>query len=263
MHWMQHCHPTTQAWHVGKVAATAHVDKILDGRKLKRQTTTSHTPPSMRLRLSQVMHATASEYFHSDLPSTRAIEDAEQIVPLWTAAINSLSEQVECVPVHISLSTHDDHMLRYGRDVPLCALGLQCIARTYPGNQGPLPIYVSPSVQQAIDDGCKPPPFPSTSACLLCIRRDVHSAVLSWNAMVPDQAAAIRKMPMIPPPFVNLVDVPGGYHAKYIVGNPTSAAFGSASIVGVTGEITVRIDVRTKEFYFDQSKLVFSPNHFL
>ena len=209
------------------------------------------------------MHATASEYFHSDLPSTRAIEDAEQIVPLWTAAINSLSEQVECVPVHISLSTHDDHMLRYGRDVPLCALGLQCIARTYPGNQGPLPIYVSPSVQQAIDDGCKPPPFPSTSACLLCIRRDVHSAVLSWNAMVPDQAAAIRKMPMIPPPFVNLVDVPGGYHAKYIVGNPTSAAFGSASIVGVTGEITVRIDVRTKEFYFDQSKLVFSPNHFL
>jgi len=221
MHWMQHCHPTTQAWHVGKVAATAHVDKILDGRKLKRQTTTSHTPPSMRLRLSQVMHATASEYFHSDLPSTRAIEDAEQIVPLWTAAINS------------------------------------------PGNQGPLPIYVSPSVQQAIDDGCKPPPFPSTSACLLCIRRDVHSAVLSWNAMVPDQAAAIRKMPMIPPPFVNLVDVPGGYHAKYIVGNPTSAAFGSASIVGVTGEITVRIDVRTKEFYFDQSKLVFSPNHFL
>ncbi|MEK9528210.1 MAG: hypothetical protein VW491_04795, partial [Gammaproteobacteria bacterium] len=85
------------------------------------------------------------------------------------------------------------------------------MARSVPGNQGPLPIYVSPSVQAQLDSNKQVAPFDKAATCLLCIRRDVHAAVLSWNALVPDPIAQISPMARIPPPFANLVNVPGGY----------------------------------------------------
>ena len=106
------------------------------------------------------------------------------LAPLWVAALHSLSEPLVCDTVDVSLSTHDDRMLQYGRSgVPLCSLGDQCLARVYPGNQGPLHVYMPPSVQKLVDDGGQAPPVPASSTCLLCIRRGARgSKRVPWVA---------------------------------------------------------------------------------
>ena len=268
---MAHVHPTadTARWPVGKVTATLHVDKVMRGaarQKPQANDTGCAPPPSVALRIAEVMDATASEAWACDLPAVRAEEDAAMLAPLWVAALHSLSEPLVCDTVDVSLCTHDDRMLQYGRDgVPLCALGDQCLARVYPGNQGPLHVYIPPSVQKLVDDGGQAPPVPASSTCLLCIRRDVHACVLAWNAMVPDATEHVRGSARLPPPFHNLVGVPGGYKPEAFVTVPGSGVFGTTSIVGDTGDLVVRFDPREHRFFFDQSKIKWSPSggHFL
>ena len=270
VHWVTHCHPRASLDNVpvGRVAAARHVDAAIKScrrrQSNKRTKMMEHNaPPSVRHKLDQLYDAASCEAWKSDLPAERAMEDAERLAPLFASAMQSLQEPVKCKPVHVSMSWHDDRMLRYGRNVPLCSLGVHCMARAVPGNRGPLPIYVSPPVQVLLDKNEPVPPFDATATCLLCIRRDVHAAVLSWNALVPDPLTQISPMARIPPPFANMVNVPGGYKREYIVGGPGCPAFGTTAIAGVSNKVAVAFDVKTQEFYFDQSAIVFAPSHFL
>lgn len=271
LHWVSHVHPDTSLhrWRVGKVTATLHVDKILakcaKSSAAKRKRTETVAPPSIAKRIREIIDASASESWTAELPAVRAEDDAASQVPLWIAALKSLGERVVCDSVDVSTCQHDDRMLTYGRDAPLCSLGDQCLARVYPGNQGPLAIYIPPSVQKLIDDGEAHAPFSKNSTCLLCIRRDVHACVLAWNALVPDATSHIRRKARVPPPFQNLVGVAGGYIESAFVTTPDNGVFGTSSIVGDTGALVVRYNPRTKAFFFDQSKIKWAPtnNHFL
>ena len=213
-------------------------------------------PPSIRRRLDDLLNATRSSTWHADMPCVRSLEDAKCLAPAWASVLANAAKPARCEPVPISLAAHEDRMLTYGRKVPLCCLGEGCAALQYPTNCGPLPIYVMPSVQRLIDQGVEPPcPFSQDATCLLCIRRDVHAAVLAWGSMIGSPDVQINKSACCPPPFANLVDVPGGYHASAIITTGKHNVLGPASIVGCHHNLECVQNPETKQYGFDQSAL--------
>lgn len=272
VHWISYVYPRADPyrWPVGKISASVTVNEIVSsgqktrGRKRAASALDSkNTPPSLRRRLNDVLNVTNSPAWQTNLPSVRAHDDLDSLVPIWASVLAKLEQPARCEPVPVSLSHHEDRMLEYGRDVPLCALGDEaCAALQVPGNQGPLNIYVMPSVQALLDQGLPPPaPFSPDATCLLCIRRDVHAAVLAWNALVPNPSVAINRCACVPPPFSNLVDVPGGYIRQAMAqahdddGKPGTNVFGPVSIVGCHAQLQARVNPETQRFYIDQSSI--------
>ena len=270
LHWVSHVHPraNTRRWPVGKIAASVTVDRVvLSGTKSRGRKRNagaldvSRLPPSTRRRLNDVLAATEEATWLTKAPCVRSLDDAKSLAPLWASALANLQDKARCAAVPVSLSSHDDRMLQYGRDVPTCSLGPEgCAATTFPGNMGPLPIYVMPSVQELIDRG-EPPPhaFSSNATCLLCIRRDCHASTLAWQSMVTNPTHQILRGSICPPPFANLVDVPGGYHTSAMCSLPVDggnkSVFGPHAIVGIHGKLVPRINPETKQWFFDQSAI--------
>ena len=275
VHWVSHVYPRTNTarWPVGKITASVTVDTIVTtggksrGRKRNQDALDMNVlPPSTRRRLNDILAATESATWMTKAPCVRSLQDVNSLAPLWASALASLKTEARCEHVPVSLSSHDDRMLQYGRDVPLCSLGEEnCAALVYPGNMGPLPIYVMPSVQEQLDRGVKPQqPFSSTAACLLCIRRDCHAATLAWQSMVTNPQHQILRSSVCPPPFTNLVNVPGGYaESAMCTHSGEGAVFGPASIVGVHAKLVVRLNPETNTWYFDQSSIKINSPSFL
>ena len=268
-HFVSHVYPRSSPYRfpVGKISSLVTVDNVLSSACARKRpalcSNNKSLPPSVRRRLNDLVRVTESSTWLSHLPCIRTDTDVESLAPIWASVLAGAQTEARCEAVPISLSTHEDRMLTYGRDVPLCSLGeVACAAMQYPGNQGPLPIYVMPSVQDLIDKGRPPPaPFKKNSVCLLCIRRDVHAAVLAVSSMVANPSAQINRGACYPPPFTNLVDVPGGYRSDAMVTHGREQnVFGPVSIVGSHRSLVCRICPETRTWFFDQSAIkIHSP----
>lgn len=284
VHWTSQVYPKhtdPQRWKVGGIAASVVVDQIMrDPTKLglRKRKRGKHQivdkdklPPSIRRRLLDILEVTESPTWMSKLPCVRTMEDVNAQKPLWESVLRQLELPQKCSRVTVSLNTHDDAMLTYGRkykhkqtgqlcDVPLCALGDSCAALVYPGNQGPLPIYLMPSEQLRIDKLLPPVvPFSSNATCLLCIRRDVHAAVLAWLSLLTNEHVQIQRGTCIPPPFCNLVSTVGGYIPNAMINTDKHNCFGPVNIVGMHNSLQVRYNPTTSQWYFDQSSIKFMP----
>lgn len=138
----------------------------------------------------------------------------------------------------------------------MCASKENCAACSLVGAPGPLPAYQLPGI-----DG---PGLP-LQYCLLCIREDVHGLIVKDRA----KAAVYGSGPCIQPPFQNLVGCPGGYAAEVCSVRPGRQQLfvGGCHIVGVSGNLRVRVNTQSGLPYVDQSPLMFEANlhgdHFL
>jgi len=269
MFWSQHVHPqrSPKMWPVGKIASHVCVANALDPsggqRTAGKQKTT--TPPTVTIRIKEMLTLTESDVWGMYMPFVQCSQDIEDTaLPMWTAALVHTGGAVSTANVPVSDSIHEDTQLRYNRTgVPLCALGDQCAAHMYPGNQGPLPVYMLPAVADAHRSGrATYIEHDEHATCLLCIRRDVHGACLAWEAMVPNPARQIQRSSIIPPPFTNLVDVPAGYKKQAFL-PMGDALFDNANVVGVSGELCIKYDAATETFYFDQERIKCRPASFL
>ena len=221
-------------------------------------------PPSTRGRLDQLLHATNDDAWQARMPFIHASDTIEQYAQIWKHALSATAQDgcAPCATVPISTAFHEDNQLYYARDgIPLCSLGDRCAALQYPGNQGPLPIYVPASVEAKIASGQKHTYDPDAT-CLLCIRRDVHGACLAFNAMVPNSSAQLMKSSVMSPPFCNLCNVPNGYKQSAMATNSFSV-FNNCNLVGVSGEIRLQYDASRKAFHFDQTRIKINPSSFL
>ena len=200
-------------------------------------------PPSTAKRLKELQALVDSDMWRTNLPYVRCVKDVEESASLWESALRHMDhdQPAKCASVQVSTSVHQDAQLEYDREgVPLCSMGNQCAALLYPGNQGPLPIYMLPSTQAEFDAGNTSVATSNPRAtCLLCLRRDAHGACLAWHAMVPNAVAMVNRAALLPAPFCNLVNVPGGYKES-VIALDSAAVFSNAAIVGVSGELKVK-----------------------
>ena len=279
LHWAQHVHPssTPENWPVGKVSSHVAVERAM--REMHSTETNAATtdtvrasrvfgpfPPSTTQRLHELQKLVDSDMWRTSLPYVRCIEDVKSSATLWESALKHIDhdQPAKCASVQVSTSVHEDAQLEYGRkDVPLCSMGNECAALLYPGNQGPLPIYMLPSTQAAFDAGDKSVATSNPRAtCLLCLRRDAHGACLAWHAMVPNAAAMVNRSALLPAPFCNLVNVPGGYKES-VIAMDSAAVFSNSAIVGVSGELRVKYNAEKQIFAFCQHALKVNPPSFL
>ena len=163
-------------------------------------------------------------------------------------------DEPRCVPV--SPVEHEATQLEWGRGlVPCCAAKEECEALTLPGAPGPLHIYLSVAEQDSFDKDEIYPVIPRF--CLLCIRRDAHALSMLQNSL-PPLASRTGRAAFVLPPFVNLVDCPGGYR---------SAAFCQplerSRIVALSGQLNVQYNQITEKWFVNQGNIVFGAplNH--
>jgi len=277
LYWTQHVHPRTRPenWPAGKVSSHVSVERVLKQNSPGGNVESSNsscffnraTSESIHSKLESVLRMTESDSWATRLPFVSCVDDDDDRTPLWTAALRgvSWSDDAPCLDAPVSTSVHDDSQLYYNRiGVPLCALGDHCAAVLYPGHQGPLPIYLTPSEQAAYDKSGHLAGDDPHASCLLCIRRDLHGANLAMQALLPNPGRQIHRSAVMPSPFANLVDVPGGYKrsAMSVVASPL---FGGTNVVGVSGELRVNYDPAHNggSFFFDQRAIKISPPSFL
>ena len=159
----------------------------------------------------------------------------------------------------VSTVEHENTQLRWGRKLPLCAFGCECDGHLLRNSPGPLHVYLSVSEQEKFDsDGTVP-----TGAlfCLLCIRRDAQALYLAHRAALGTTVSASGRPTFCVPPFVNLVDVPGGYVRSAIAVPADACGDMPVQIVGVASTLTVVTDAFTGEKYVDQGAIVFGASN--
>lgn len=183
------------------------------------------------------------------------------LVSVFSSTITRSNKQVPCPQLVISTVTHEAKQLVWGRDVPDCASGHDCFARTLDGAAacGPLGIYLYPEEEldfsmhgatPALRDGWETsgPRF-----CLLCYRLMAQTAKLAYDASIGKVSSA--GMPgTILPPFTNIVDKPDGYHMGAMGVTPSDACMiGAPFICGVTSGLQVRYDRPSNTWFVEQT----------
>ena len=157
-------------------------------------------------------------------------------------------DEPRCVPV--STVEHETTQLEWNRaQVPLCASKEECEALTLPGAPGPLPIYLSIAEQDAFDLRKDCPIIPRF--CLLCIRRDAH-ALSMLETSLPPIASRTGRAAFVLPPFVNLVDCPGGYRSSAFC-QPIERS----RIVALSGQLNVQYNQILEKWFVNQGNIVF------
>jgi len=232
----------------------------------------AHMVPSVRILLKRF---TDSHIFADTYPVIRCglVLDTpvQTIKASWQNALASCSNFASAPAdtphapfIPVSYASHDSDQLVWGRPgVPMCSAGDECEARRYSGNQGCLHAYLTPA-QQDLFDKNEPFEMPSPPFCLLCIRCEIHSLLLAWESLIANPRQQIGRDIICVPPLQNLVDVPGGY-IRSVVGISQSAhsIISSVAVVGITGMVSVKYNPNTKQFYIDQSRIVWPQQHFL
>lgn len=161
-----------------------------------------------------------------------------------------------CNPAIVPLSSaeYDSSQLEWGREgVPLCAAGEACEAVKLVGAQGPLHVYISPS----LENGEKPS---DSNLCLLCLRLHSEMMCKELGALQPD---GLDEVPtMLLPPFTNLVNCPGGYYDWSLgVSAQNHSVFSrQCSIVGASPLLTVNYSPLKKKWHVCQDALIWKPN---
>jgi hypothetical protein len=127
-----------------------------------------------------------------------------------------------------------------------------CVALTLEGNQGPLPMWLTPSQKLEFDEnGNQPEPGP----CLLCIRRNMQEMCIVYGENYNTHRMSDQR-PVVPP-FSIKMDVPGGYNSNYCTTPETShvvtTPFPMSSV-----ELCVRTDETGTMWFVDQGRLVYN-----
>ena len=176
----------------------------------------------------------------------------EMISNAWQRILSEtlpgINTEKKCIPV--STVEHETTQLCWGRkDIPVCASRHECEALTLQGAPGPLPIYLPVTEQDEFDLTKKLPNVPRF--CLLCIRRDAH-ALSMLQASLPVSTAQTGRAAFVVPPFVNLVDVPGGYRSSAFC-KPIE----QSRIVALSGQLNVCYDALHEKWHINQGNIVF------
>lgn len=172
------------------------------------------------------------------------------VATAWDQALRELKGMPDGGVVPVSTVEHETTQLQWGRTgVPECVAGCECEAKAMESAPAPLHVYLSASEQAAFDTHGDLPDQPRF--CLLCIRRDAH-ALAMLQASLPDTLHHSGRAAFVRPPFLNLVDVPGGYR---------SSAFCSpielSRVVALSGQTRVLFCPLRNLWYVDQGGLVF------
>ncbi len=283
-YWAQHVYPRADPsrWPSGKVSSHVSVERALAALPggHPRGPRASRPPrgggggffgaaaaPGVRSKVDALLAMTESDAWGTRVPYVASCSaDLADTVPMWAAVLRAVDHGGPTVghDAPVSTSTHEDEQLCYGRvGVPLCS-DQQCAARLYDADRGPLHIYLSAAAQAAFEaTGEIPGPADPSATCLLCIRRDVQGVRLSLSAALPNPRQQINRACLMPPPFVNLVDVPGGYKASAMaMDGATSHLFGSSTVVGAC-PLKLNYDPVKERFFFDQHDIKCSPSSFL
>lgn len=150
-------------------------------------------------------------------------------------------------PVFVPTATvdMDNEQLRWGRDAPLCAAAGLCVATRLTNAPGPLHAYRPPAGENSCD------------LCLLCLRMHVEMINKATAALAGHAPTAV-----LHPPFTNLVNCPGGYHAWALGVSPNGQRLfdRQCSIVGSCPNLTVKFSPLDDVWWVDQSEIIWTPD---
>ena len=168
----------------------------------------------------------------------------------WQKVLEDGGLQSDLGKVPISTVEHETGQLEWNRPgVPICASKSECEALNLAGAPGALPVYLSSEEQRHFEETGEVPIIPRF--CLLCIRRDAH-ALSMLQASLPSTTKHTGRAGFVLPPFLNLVDVPGGYRS-----NAFCKPVETSRIVALSGQLSVRHCPLREKWYIDQGNIVF------
>ena len=180
-------------------------------------TTLATLPPSFERAMAAMCGPCPG---NAPLVSVVAVSRREVDGAAWAGASGALPDHAP-PKWPVSTASHDDDQLQFCRrqpgtavELPSCCNQRGCVARDVAGNADRLvlPIYLSVPEQDAWLAGASAP-VADNRACLLCIRTEARAGQLLRQALGEDAS----DLPA--PPFINLVDEPGGYHLAATVGH--------------------------------------------
>lgn len=192
------------------------------------------------------------------------------MVDAFRQGVEALGSEIEPqVMGGVPLTTveHDNLQLTWNRSsrarpdikVPDCinadedpTVYMPCYAVKLVGNQGPLPMWLSPSQQLVFDDSGELPP---RCPCLLCIRSALQELVLAYGKDINPMRMATRRL--VNPPFKVLVDQPGGYRSEHCVTAADSQVV-STPFPRNSGMYAVRCNEKGDQWYVDQQTMVYN-----
>jgi len=248
-------------WPVGRLSSRMSVARAVSGPTPDEASGQSKPPPSVHRQVRHITDIVNTDIWKAQLPYISVHDSVVSASKWWEPVARSVAPRQTagaprqfCINAPVSTSIHEDQQLRYGRaGVPLCAMGEQCAACKYPRHQGPLHIYLWPDAQARHDAG-QPVEFDRFACCLLCIRRDVDGACLALGSMITNPQLQLMRSAILPPPFCNEVDVPGGYARSSMPSN-CEQIFGNVLMVGESGKLRVEYDPEAEVWFFSQEAI--------
>ena len=196
--------------------------------------------------------------------------DKPMIAEAFACGIDALAADINpglTVATPLTTVEHDNLQLTWNRSsrnhphikVPNClhadddpSIFCPCFATKLPSNQGPLPMWLSPSQQLLFDEtGELPPRCP----CLLCIRSGLQELVLLYGKDTNPMRMSSRQL--VNPPFKILVDHPGGYRSEFCT-TPASSQVVSTPFPRNCGSYCVRCNETGDRWYVDQQQMVYT-----
>lgn len=236
-------------WPIGIPAASrgAHI------RKSERP-----LPPPAPSVAAAVAELTSACTFAAELPFI-TMAPPPAVDPLLASVVAQTIRGVATVPAHppaaipISGALHDNSQLIWNSDGKhLCASGADCVAGLLPGAPGPLPIYAAPNQDRA---DVEEPAF-----CLICMRTDAAAVCNVASKLATTSEHAFGMVPVVLPPFQNLVSCADGYYPETLGVTPSQDVFSPVSIVGPDAPVTVEYNCVNETWYIDQSQAIWKPD---
>lgn len=253
-------------WPVGRLSSRMSVARAVSGSGGNVQPPAllfgkDAPPPSVHGQVRHIADIVNTDIWKAQLPYISVHDSVVSASKWWEPVAKAVPSRQVCtdtsVSAPISTAIHEDLQLRYGRKgVPLCSMGDQCAACKYPRHQGPLHIYLWPDAQARHEAG-EAVEFDPFACCLLCIRRDVDGSCLALGSMITNPQLQLMRSAILPPPFCNEADVPGGYSRSVMPSN-CEQVFGNTLMVGESGHLRVEYDSATQTWFFNQNALKFS-----
>ena len=204
-----------------------------------------------------VAELTSACTFAAELPFV-SMAPPPEVDPLMASAVSQSVRGVATLPTHppasipISGALHESTQLVWNDPGHLCASGADCVAALLPGAPGPLPVYTAVNQSRST---VEQPAF-----CLLCIRTDAAAVCSVASKLAVTSEHAFGMVPVVLPPFQNLVSCADGYYPETLGVTPSQDVFSPISIVGPNAPLHVEYDALKEVWYVDQSLAIWRPN---
>ena len=211
-------------------------------------------PPSVSAAVAELTNACT---FAAELPFV-SMSSPAAVDPLMASVISQSVRGVATLPTHppasipVSGALHECTQLVWDDPKHLCASGADCVAALLSSAPGPLPFYTAPGQERA---KMEQPAF-----CLLCIRTDAASVCSVASKLAVTSEHQFGMVPVVLPPFQNLVSCADGYYPETLGVTPPQDVFSPISIVGPNAPIDVEYDAVKEVWYIDQSRAIWRPN---